>query len=86
MATKKQLPSRTRPLFKVGDHVRFHYVNRFIDGVIVEDRGNLGLKGRRVYGIQFPGYDLNEPRYIEMQEDEIAAVSQSGDGNGRSHK
>lgn len=76
MANKK-LPRRRRvppPLkparFKPGDRVRFHFVEGMIDGLIVEDRGEIGLGGRRLYGIHFV---TNPPEvsYIEMPEEEL---------------
>ena len=43
----------------------------------MEDRGGLGVGGRRVYGIQF---DVNpgESTYTEMPEEELTAVPQPG--------
>lgn len=56
--------------FKVGEHIRFHYVVDVVDGLIVEDRGPIGVGGRRLYGITFnknPGQDS----YIELPEVDI---------------
>jgi hypothetical protein len=76
MAKKKQA-SQPKPLFKVGDRVRFVFGWGEVTGVIVEDRGGLGVGGRRVYGIKF---DVNpgESTYTEMPEEELTAVPQLG--------
>jgi hypothetical protein len=52
--------------------VTFLFGNGTATGEIIEDRGCLGIGGRRLYGIRF---DLNpgEPRYIEMPEEELTA-------------
>lgn len=39
--------------FKKDDLVRFLMVNRYIQGVVKEDRGNIGVKGRRLYSVEF---------------------------------
>jgi hypothetical protein len=60
------------PLYKKGDVVSFLFGNGILSGQIVEDRGRLGIGGRRLYGIRFeinPG-DL---RYTEMPEEELTA-------------
>ncbi len=59
--------------FKPGDHIRFEYAVEVVDGLIIEDRGPIGVGGRRLYGITFnknPGQDS----YIEMPEEEIMAA------------
>lgn len=39
--------------YRKGDVVRFLMVNRYIQGVVKEDRGNIGVKGRRLYAVEF---------------------------------
>jgi hypothetical protein len=58
------------PLFRKGDLVSFLFGTGPVIGQVVEDRGCLGVGGRRLYGIKFeisPG----EQRYIEMPEEEL---------------
>ena len=40
------------PRFQVGDRVRILYGFRGVIGEIVEDRGNLGVGGRRIYAVR----------------------------------
>jgi hypothetical protein len=64
------------PAYKVGDRVSFPFGSDEADGVIVEDRGCLGIGGRRLYGIRF---ELNpgDFRYVELPEVEMAPFSSS---------
>jgi hypothetical protein len=59
--------------FKVGDRVVLHRGARDVEGVVVEDRGPLGIDGERIYGVHFeflPG----EMRYTERDEGELTPV------------
>src|SRR5712691_9051233 len=80
MAKKKQI-SESEPLFKVGDRVSFPFGSGEVSGVIVEDRGCLGVGGRRLYGIKF---ELNpdEEAYIEMPEEELTTGAAEGRRSG----
>ena len=72
MAKIRSNGKASRPLFKKGDFVTFLFGNGTAIGEIIEDRGCLGIGGRRLYGIRFeinPG-DLS---YIEMPEEELTA-------------
>jgi hypothetical protein len=66
-----------RPLFHKGDFVSFAYGAGSVTGQIVEDRGCLGIGGRRLYGIR---WEINpgEQAYIEMPEEELQAASPAG--------
>jgi hypothetical protein len=48
------------PLFHVGDWVKFDYGPKKNLGKIVEDRGLLGVAGRRLYRVLVPMTDLGE--------------------------
>ena len=61
-----------RPLFKIGDSVSFLFGSGSATGQIVEDRGCLGVAGRRLYGIKFE-INPGEERYTEMPEEELTA-------------
>ena len=60
------------PKFKVGDVVSFVRGNGRAIGKIVEDRGCLGIGGRRLYGIKFEFYP-GEERYTEVPEVDLTA-------------
>ena len=58
------------PKFKVGDRILFPRAGREVEGIVVEDRGPLGVGGQRIYGLHFeflPG----ETRYTERDEEEL---------------
>jgi hypothetical protein len=39
--------------FRKGDRVRFLFGTRSIEGVVKEDRGPIGVKGRHLYLVEF---------------------------------
>jgi hypothetical protein len=41
------------PRFRKGDHVRFRLGTRSVEGVVKEDRGPIGVKGRYPYLVEF---------------------------------
>jgi len=61
MSSAKKQP----PLFQIGDWVKFDYGPKKNFGKIVEDRGLLGIQGRRLYRVlvpvTVPGMALNDP-------------------------
>jgi hypothetical protein len=59
--------------FRVGDRVSFHYGLRKITARIVEDRGPLGVQGRRLYRLR-PLSVPQETGDVEMPEDELEAA------------
>ena len=61
-----------RPLFKKGDMVTFPFGAGSAAGQIVEDRGCLGIGGRRLYGIRFE-INPGDQRYVEVPEEELTA-------------
>ena len=65
-----------RPRFKIGDHVRFRSTLLSLEGTITEDRGLLGIGGRRIYQVLVP-ITYSEPMIYEMREDEIELVPSS---------
>ena len=71
---KKRAEKEKPPLYKVGDLVSFPFGDGQMTGKIVEDRGCLGIGGRRLYGIRFEFYPGNE-RYVEAPEEELTAGS-----------
>ena len=59
---------------RVGDHVRFLLADREIDGVVVEDRGFIGARGRRLWAIEFK-FLYTDPSIIELPEVDILVNS-----------
>jgi hypothetical protein len=72
MSKMKSNGKASRPLFKKGDTVTFLYGSGSVSGQVVEDRGCLGIGGRRLYGIRFEINPGNQG-YIEMPEEELTA-------------
>jgi hypothetical protein len=58
---------------QVGDTVRFHFGSHAIVGRVIEDRGPIGVGGRRLYGIS---YDLgaDHPYYVELPAADIEVI------------
>jgi hypothetical protein len=59
-----------RPRFRVGDRVRVQFGPTIQPAVILEDRGNIGAGGRRLFGVRV---ELDPPNfmYLELPEKEI---------------
>lgn len=77
MISQSPKPSRSGRRFKVGDRVRFRRAVSEMTGTIIEDRGNLGGGGERVYRIEFwidPEYPENRS-LIELPVSEITAAN-----------
>jgi hypothetical protein len=60
--------------FRVGDRVRFHFVDRPVEGTIVEDRGPLAKGGQRLFRIEFE-VDVNATSFIELPVDRLQAIN-----------
>ena len=72
MAKIKKNGEVRRPLFKIGDIVSFPFGDGRITAKVVEDRGCLGIGGRRLYGVHFE-INPGEQRYGEVPEEEMSA-------------
>ena len=60
---------------QVGDHVSFFFGPRTVIGIVKEDRGPIGRKGRNLYRIQFSGGPfVPEPFHVELPADEFTVV------------
>jgi hypothetical protein len=59
--------------FRVGDWVSLEYGPQRVLGQVVEDRGPLGVKGRRLYGLSVTLGDETFP--IEVPEDDLKPVT-----------
>jgi hypothetical protein len=69
--TKTKLPAET--VYPVGTKVCFTFGLTEVVGRITEDRGKIGHRGRRLYGIRF-WEDQEEPHYIELPAEEFSLV------------
>lgn len=53
--------------FQRGDRVNFKFGLRFVEGEVIEDRGPIGVGGRRLYGIRFqPDVEADGTFVIEL--------------------
>jgi hypothetical protein len=64
-------------LFRVGDWVTFRYGAGDVTAQVIEDRGPLGVNGRRLYRVRLTR-DFAEPDSFELPEEELAAASPIG--------
>jgi hypothetical protein len=57
---------------RVGDRVTFKYGTSRLTGTIVEDRGPIGVNGRRLYSIRFKlDRSLAESRTVELSAEDF---------------
>ena len=60
---------------RVGDHVTFLFGARTVTGIVTEDRGHIGWKGRNLYRIQFSGgLFVPEPFHVELPAELLTVV------------
>jgi hypothetical protein len=48
-----------------------------VSGFVVEDRGPIGIGGRRLFGVEIP-VEPDEPMMVEVPEDELEAIPANG--------
>jgi len=70
MATRKSGSVAEKPTLRVGSPVSFQWGQRKVQGRIIEDRGPIGVGGRRLYGIEFH-ITQDEPMVVELPANEI---------------
>ncbi len=70
-----QVPDKTPGKFRVGDRVRILHGFRGVIGEIFEDRGRIGVGGRRLYGVKFRVDEWNEET-TELPEESLEAVGE----------
>ena len=68
-----QVPGKTPGKFRVGDRVRIRHGFRGLIGEVVEDRGAIGVRGRRLYGVKVRLDEWNE-HTTELPEESLEAV------------
>jgi hypothetical protein len=77
LATFPKKITYSKPLFKVGDSVRFQRVLHMLEGVIIEDRGNIGIGGRRLYVVQVdvdPSENAEGTLYFTRAESDLTVL------------
>jgi hypothetical protein len=70
---KGQFNSMSCATFRVGDRVQFRVANEVVVGQIREDRGPIGVAGRRLYGV---AYEMGKDNwyYIELPAIELKVI------------
>ncbi len=59
--------------FRKGQSVSFQYGSRWVQGIVKEDRGPIGMKGRVLYLIEFSRDPESQyTSHIELPADELA--------------
>lgn len=66
--------------FRVGDRVRVPLARGSLTGTIVEDRGAIGVRGRRLYQV-LVAMDPFEPAPYEVPEDELEAIEANAESD-----
>ena len=64
-----------KPAFRVGDRVQIPLGRRKLAGVVIEDRGSIGVRGRRLYQVSVP-MDPFDPATYELPEEEIEPMDE----------
>jgi hypothetical protein len=68
-----QVPEKTPGKYRVGDRVRILHGFRGMIGEVIEDRGRIGMGGRRLYTVKFRLDEWNE-HTSELPEESLEAV------------
>ncbi len=74
--------TRNSSSFHVGDRVKIDFGQQKLTGVIVEDRGPIGVRGRRLFRVEIP-MEPDEPLMVELPENEME-VAPLSDAAGKS--
>jgi hypothetical protein len=72
-----QVPGQPRGKFRIGQKVRMKHGFRGMIGEVIEDRGPIGVRGRRLYSVRLRVDPWNE-HTSELPEESLEAV---GDGS-----
>jgi hypothetical protein len=63
------ITTKPAPRFRVGDWVSFLYGRRRVQAQIIEDRGPLGVNGRRIYRVRLDLEDAESTSFEVSEED-----------------
>jgi hypothetical protein len=71
--------------FGEGDRVRLLWGVTPVEGIVIEDRGNLGIGGRRIYRVRVQLDDITEPMETEEPVEDLTLVAKrsTSSPNGR---
>jgi len=64
--------------FQEGDRVRLRWGGTDVVAIVVEDRGRLGIGGKRLYGVRLRVDDVSDPLYTEIEPDALTLVARAG--------
>jgi hypothetical protein len=62
----------TASTVRVGDRVRLRFGGRKVAGTVVEDRGCIGVNGRRLLRVKLDLRSLDEPMELEVPAAELS--------------
>jgi hypothetical protein len=63
--------------FREGDRVRLFWGDSPVEGIVIEDRGNLGVGGRRFYRVRVQLDDVTEPIETEEPAEDLTLVARA---------
>ena len=61
--------------FQEGDRVRLLWGVTPVEGIVIEDRGNLGAGGRRLYRVRLEHDDLSEPIESSWRAEDLTLIA-----------
>jgi hypothetical protein len=76
-----QVPGQSPGKFRVGQKVRLKNLYRGMIGEVVEDRGEIGARGRRLYAVKLRLDPWNE-HTTELPEESLEEVAEDAPSNG----
>lgn len=79
MTRRTAHPTAKGHKLSVGDRVSFTFGFAEVEGVIVEDRGEIGVDGRRLYGVRFsldPAFEADQT-YTELPTERFSLVKRA---------
>ena len=68
-----EIPNASNTNFPKGDRVRFRLSGRYVQGLVKEDRGPIGIRGRHLYLVEFRA-EPQSPSQIELPADQLEAA------------
>lgn len=63
--------------FREGDRVRLLWGVTPVEGIVIEDRGNLGVGGRRIYRVRIRVDEFTEPVETERPVEDLTLVARA---------
>ncbi len=75
---------KVSPRFRLGDWVSFTYGTRKVRAQVIEDRGPIGVRGRRLYRIRFD-YEQGESTTTEIPEEDLEPAPEPERAAGKSN-